>query len=488
MDSTPSDTPHRSRPRRLDVAADMPGFAIGVRWHGRSERGTCGCMAFLRFASWCASERFFALFRRVGQVAKGACLPLLGACAAHRDTVGSSTVWLWGVLLIAGIAAFGVLSRRLRNESTEEASGVGVFPGVWGWSKICSLFRATPGGVEEQPPLTPFSSDSALIDEILLQACDRDADILLSPAPVSRVAEEGADAGFDAPLPPLSPVSAFSRELEHSLADSFSQSPVLHGICFQSDASRIVFRTDNPLDERAWQFWAGRSVLARLAFGLGYGACAGKRVFLFSSRIWGGHRGRDETLISLTRPASVERVQHRLFPRTMPDPGDVVLGFWPWPVLASLPAGAPAGKPALVCGRPALREDNARLENLSASGAGIAVHREAAANAPQAGVLLLSLRRGRSVPLTLWLACSLRHTTLCADGIRRAYAVLGYALEAWSPWDQGQDFRKPLAWRPVAPGGEIPVLAGWILRDMAAQRPLTPRFFNLQKPGVSLGR
>ncbi len=141
-----------------------------------------------------------------------------------------------------------------------------------------------------------------------------------------------------------------------------------------------------------------------------------------------------------------------------------------------------------MCGGSALREGNARLENLSASGAGIAAHREAVVNAPQAGVLLLSLRQGRGAPLTLWLACSLRHATLRADGVRRAYAVLGYALEAWSPWEQGQDFRKPLSWRPVAPGGEVPVLPSWILRDMAARRPLTPRFFNLQKPGASLGR
>lgn len=487
MDSSPSDTPHRSRPRRWNVAADMPGFASGAPWRGRAGRGAYGCMALPRVAFWCASESFFVFFRRVCRAARGASLPLLGGCAAERGAAGSSAVWLWAALLVAGIVAFGVLSRRLRNENVEEPSAFGFLPDVLRWSNICSRFRGAPPA-EEQPPLTPFSSDLALIDEILLQACDRDAEILLSPAPVTPAAGGEADAGFGAPLPPVFPVSAFSRELESSLSDSFSQPLVLRGTCFQSDVSRVVLRTDNPLDERAWQFWAGRPVLARLAFSRGYGVCAEKRVFLFASRIWGGHPGHDETLISLTRPTRIERVQHRLFPRTTPAPEDVTLGFWPWPVLASLPAGAPAGKPALVCGGPALREGNARLENLSASGAGIAAHREAVVNAPQAGVLLLSLRQGRGAPLTLWLACSLRHATLRADGVRRAYAVLGYALEAWSPWEQGQDFRKPLSWRPVAPGGEVPVLPSWILRDMAARRPLTPRFFNLQKPGASLGR
>ena len=104
------------------------------------------------------------------------------------------------------------------------------------------------------------------------------------------------------------------------------------------------------------------------------------------------------------------------------------------------------------------------------------------------GILLLSLRRSRGKPLTLWLGCSLRHVTICADGVRRAHAVLGYALEAWSPWEQGQDFRKELDWRPAAPGGDLPPLLRWVLRDMAARHPLRPRFFNLQTPGASLGR
>lgn len=119
---------------------------------------------------------------------------------------------------------------------------------------------------------------------------------------------------------------------------------------------------------------------------------------------------------------------------------------------------------------------------------GIAVRREIAAAAPQSGVLLLSLRQRMRSPLTLWLACSLRHVTGHADGVRRSHAVLGYALEAWSPWGQGSNFRKELAWRPVAADGEVPPLLRWVLRDMAAQRRISPRFFNLQTPGASLGR
>lgn len=119
---------------------------------------------------------------------------------------------------------------------------------------------------------------------------------------------------------------------------------------------------------------------------------------------------------------------------------------------------------------------------------GIAVRREIAATAPQSGVLLLSLRQGRYSSLTLWLACSLRHVTGHADAVRRSHAVLGYALEAWSPWAQGSDFRKELAWRPVSTDGEVPALLRWVLRDIAAQRRINPRFFNLQTPGASLGR
>ena len=232
MDSSPSDTPHRSRPRRWNVAADMPGFASGAPWRGRAGRGAYGCMALPRVAFWCASESFFVLFRRVCRAARGASLPLLGGCAAERGAAGSSAVWLWAALLVAGIVAFGVLSRRLRNENAEEPSAFGFLPDVLRWSNICSRFRGVPPA-EEQPPLTPFSSDLALIDEILLQACDRDAEILLSPAPVTPAAGGEADAGFDAPffLFPHSPENWKAHCPILFRSRSFCTEPVFRVMC-----------------------------------------------------------------------------------------------------------------------------------------------------------------------------------------------------------------------------------------------------------------
>lgn len=476
MDSSSSDTPHRSKPRRRSAAAGMPGFMEG---NGRRSAGYRAHGTF-PFPAFCRAPGFFSVFSRAA--AGSACLPLLGGCAAERGAAEGS-VWFWGGLLAVGLLAFGILSFRMRDETAENGAS-GVFPALLS-NRSCGLFRISPP-TEEGLSLSAYASDPALIDEILLRACDRGADILLAPAPVDT-ADGESDAAFDEPLP-SSGVSAFSDELEASLAEPSPGASLLRGICLQTDPARFVIRTDEPLDEREWHFWAGRPVLARIAVRQGYGVFSGRQVFLFSSRIWGGHRGRRADLLSLVRPARVERVQHRLFPRTVPEPEDVALGFWAWPVPVSLPAGAPAGKPVLVCGRPARCGDNARLENISASGVGIAVPREAAADAPRTGILLLSLRRSRGKPLTLWLGCSLRHVTICADGVRRAHAVLGYALEAWSPWEQGQDFRKELDWRPAAPGGDVPPLLRWVLRDMAARHPLRPRFFNLQTPGASLGR
>lgn len=438
-------------------------------------------------------------------------LTLLGGCATERGSTGAGgtgAAWFWGMLLVAGSLAFWALSRRLRAEAPEgadrgrEDGTGGAEPSSlrrWPVETFRALLRPS-SGAEDRLPLPEFSREPALIEEVLLQAWSRGAGFLLflAPIPSVRVAPgpdipqaAEADAGFDAPMPPAADFAVspgFAEELESSLSEASVLPPVLRGTCLQVDASRIVIRADVPLDKSVWTVWAGRAVLARFSFDWGLGSAAGKRAFQFFGRIQGGHLGRGETLISLTRPARIERIQHRLFPRTTPEPEDVALGFWPWPVAASLPAGAPAGPPALVCGRPARRTDNARLENISASGVGLAVRREAAADPPQEGVLLLSLRQGRGEPLTLWLACSLRHATPCADGIRRSHAVLGYVLEAWSPWEQGLDFRKKLEWRPVAPGGEVPALLRWVLRDMAARQPLTPRFFNLQTPGASLGR
>ena len=475
MDNSPSDIPHRCKPRRRYAAAEMPDSAEGTRTR-------CGAAASIQRLStpYCCLSCFFAerpvLFR---PVLVSACL-LLAGCSSGKNFSGKTGFLFWGTLLVTGILAFCLLSFRLKAEGVS----VGVLPGfLSGWLKRAQQ-RVSFSGAEE----LSFSLEPIQADEIFVQACERSADILLSPAPLDNIGGEKADRSFEMPAP-SSTVSAFSEELEASFSRSSARGVLpLRGSCLHVDASRLVIRTISPLEDESWQFWAGRPVHARLTFNRGYGVHSEKLVFSFFCRIRGGDLRNYETLLSLSRPERVERVQHRLFPRTVPEEEDVALGFWPWPVLASLPPEAPAGKPFLVWGYPSRNEGNARLENLSASGVGIAVRREIAAAAPQSGVLLLSLRQRMRSPLTLWLACSLRHVTGHADGVRRSHAVLGYALEAWSPWGQGSNFRKELAWRPVAADGEVPPLLRWVLRDMAAQRRISPRFFNLQTPGASLGR
>ena len=97
----------------------------------------------------------------------------------------------------------------MRDETAENGAS-GVFPALLS-NRSCGLFRISPP-TEEGLSLSAYASDPALIDEILLRACDRGADILLAPAPVDT-ADGESDAAFDEPLP-SSGVSAFSDELE----------------------------------------------------------------------------------------------------------------------------------------------------------------------------------------------------------------------------------------------------------------------------------
>lgn len=476
MDSSSSDTPHRSKPRRRSAAAGMPGFMEG---NGRRSAGYRAHGTF-PFPAFCRAPGFFSVFSRAA--AGSACLPLLGGCAAGRGAAEGS-VWFWGGLLAVGLLAFGILSFRMRDETAENGAS-GVFPALLS-NRSCGLFRISPP-TEEGLSLSAYASDPALIDEVLLRACDRGADILLAPAPVDT-ADGESDAAFDEPLP-SSGVSAFSDELEASLAEPSPGSSLLRGICLQTDPARFVIRTDEPLDEREWHFWAGPPCSGENCGQTGvrgFLRASGFSVFQPDMGRASGTTGRS----AQSGPAGARR--------TRPAPafspycsrtgrcGSGILG------LAGAcfpgPPELPPENPFWYAGARRDAETMHVWKIFPLRGWALPSPR-GRRGCPPDGHPALSLRRSRGKPLTLWLGCSLRHVTICADGVRRAHAVLGYALEAWSPWEQGQDFRKELDWRPAAPGGDVPPLLRWVLRDMAARHPLRPRFFNLQTPGASLGR
>ena len=246
--------------------------------------------------------------------------------------------------------------------------------------------------------------------------------------------------------------------------------------------------------------WVGKDVRVEFCVSVG----EDWRFFRFDSVVLRGMADAACPLLELARPLRLEPHQRRAFPRVSASATDVVaLGLWSledhpatgsaplWegntapeqgpgnrpdadsacpqpPGLPTEPAALPA---PLLLFRPGAAT-TIRLVDLSASGLGLRLKKNAVPATLRRCMVFLCLRAPSGAPLLIWLACERRHLTLASA---RPTATLGLAVRQWS---QTPTAEARIFWNPPASDGSVPPLFRWILRRQAAAR--RPRCFNLQ--------
>lgn len=218
--------------------------------------------------------------------------------------------------------------------------------------------------------------------------------------------------------------------------------------------------------------WAGRPVQVEFSITVG----DSPRFFRFDSVVLRSGRDGARCLLELARPARLEPYRRRAFPRIRLARSEVAAaGLWrleagPSPCDAQsadaassqasrLPASpARLGAPLFVF-RPG-SASSLRLDNLSASGVGLRVPRDA--EAPARCLIFLCLRTDGASPLALWLDCERRHLTPRQG---RAMALMGLSIAHWGRVTRADDI---IRWTPAASDGSAPPLLRWTLRRAAS--------------------
>lgn len=264
----------------------------------------------------------------------------------------------------------------------------------------------------------------------------------------------------------------------------------VEGACVLLDRRTLTLQLDTALSGRELAAWVGRDVRAEFSVTVE----DERRFFRFDSVVLRGMADATCPLLELARPLRLQPHQRRAFPRAAAMAADVeALGIWPLetktPCLPTcrhagdpepsaltgfpreLPAD-PATLPApLLLFRPGASA-TARLVDISASGLGLRLKKNAVPPATGCWLVFLCLRAPDNGPLLLWLACERRHLT---PSPAQSMAVLGLAIRQWGQVPGAETL---IPWKSTAPDGSVPPLLRWVLRRRTANR--RPRCFNLQ--------
>lgn len=265
----------------------------------------------------------------------------------------------------------------------------------------------------------------------------------------------------------------------------------MDGTCVQLDRRTLTLQLDIALPGRELAAWVGRDVRAEFSVTVENE----RRFFRFDSVVLRGMADAARPLLELARPLRLEPHQRRAFPRVAAMAADVAaLGVWPLeenqapclparrhgagPEPASAPPGFPCHLPAdpatlpapLLLFRPGA-STTARLTDISASGLGLRLKKNAVPPLTDCWLVFLCLRTPGNSPLLLWLACERRHLS---PSPTRPMAVLGLAIRQWG---QVPGTETLIPWKSTAPDGSVPPLLRWVLRRRTADR--RPRCFNL---------
>ena len=232
--------------------------------------------------------------------------------------------------------------------------------------------------------------------------------------------------------------------------------PALETVCAHLERRALVL-----LSARDAATWAGRPVRAEFRVTVGDSL----RFFRFDSVVLRCAAGESSPLLELARPVRLEPYRRRAFPRIRPSRPEVAaLGLWRLDPAAPGKGGGlppnPARLPApLFVFRPGAAA-GIRLDNLSASGLGVRVSRDA--TPPARCLIFLCLRTNGGAPLALWLACERRHLTALPG---RATALLGLRISHWGRVARADAL---IPWKPAAADGSTPPLLRWTLPRTAA--------------------
>lgn len=226
--------------------------------------------------------------------------------------------------------------------------------------------------------------------------------------------------------------------------------PDLEAVCAHLERRALLL-----LSARDAAAWAGRPVRAEFRVTVG----DSPRFFRFDSVVLRCSAGESSPLLELARPARLEPYRRRAFPRIRPDrPQVAALGLWRLEFAPPAPGGTglppdPARLPApLFVFRPGAAA-GIRLDNLSASGLGVRISRDA--RPPARCLIFLCLRTTGGTPLALWLACERRHLTARPG---RATALLGLRISHWGRVARADAL---IPWKPADDDGSTPPLLRW---------------------------